>query len=93
MNYPGVDIKYTRAVEYKSYLHRPSNHTIVVKETTSNNGEPYYPVPNPRNRELYKKYQQLAANLERKGKIQFVGRLANYKYFNMDQAIGELFQI
>jgi len=87
LNYPGVDIEYTRAVEYKSYLHRPSNHTIVVKETTSKDGEPYYPVPTPRNQKLYKKYQGLATELEKKGKIQFVGRLANYKYFNMDQAI------
>jgi len=87
LNYPGLDIEYTRAVEYKSYLHRPSNHSIVVKETTSKDGEPYYPVPTPRNQNLYKKYQKLAADLEKKGKIQFVGRLANYKYFNMDQAI------
>jgi UDP-galactopyranose mutase len=89
LNYPGLETEYTRAVEYKQYLHRPSNHTLVVKETTSHDGEPYYPVPTTRNQELYAKYQILSSKLEEEGKILFVGRLANYKYFNMDQAIGK----
>ena len=42
-------------------------------------GDPYYPVPNQRNRDLYAKYQALAEKLEATGRIQFVGRLANYK--------------
>lgn len=87
LNLPGLETKYTRAVEYKQYLHRPSNHTIVVKEVSSADGEPYYPVPTVRNQRLFEKYQKLAADLEAKGNIQFVGRLANYKYYNMDQAI------
>lgn len=87
LNYPGLETNYTRAVEYKHYLHRPSNHTIVVKEVSSADGDPYYPVPTVRNQDLYNKYQQLAGDLEKGGKIQFVGRLANYKYYNMDQAI------
>ena len=49
------------------------------------NGEPYYPVPSVKNQQLYKKYQVEAQKLEENG-IYFVGRLANYKYFNMDQA-------
>lgn len=87
LNYPGMETNYTRAVEYKQYLHRPSNHTIVVKEVSSGSGDPYYPVPTKRNLELYETYKQMAAELEKTDKIQFVGRLANYKYFNMDQAI------
>jgi len=87
LNYPGLETNYTRSVEYKQYLHRHSNHSLVVKEISSSEGEPYYPVPNPRNRELYAKYQELVTELEKGGKIQFVGRLANYKYYNMDQAI------
>ena len=55
-----------------------------VKEYSSDVGDPYYPVPNPRNQELYSKYQKLAT--EEEG-VTFVGRLASYKYFNMDQAI------
>ena len=58
--------------------------TIFVQEYSSDVGDPYYPVPNPRNQELYSKYQKLAT--EEKG-VTFVGRLASYKYFNMDQAI------
>ena len=57
---------------------------ICVQEYSSDVGDPYYPVPNPRNQELYSKYQKLAT--EEKG-VTFVGRLASYKYFNMDQAI------
>ena len=78
---------YTRATEYKHYPGQPpSNHTIVVRETSTSDGDPYYPVPNPRNRALYKKYKALADAEEQKG-VHFVGRLANYKYFNMDQAV------
>jgi len=87
LNYPGLETQYTRAVEYKHYLHRASNHTIVVKEVSSADGDPYYPVPTKRNQELYSKYQALASEVEESGTIQFVGRLANYKYYNMDQAI------
>jgi UDP-galactopyranose mutase len=84
VNYPSADVKYTRCVEYKHFLNQKSKWTIIAKETTSDNGEPYYPVPTKENRELYKKYADLAA--EASG-VHFVGRLASYKYFNMDQAI------
>jgi len=87
VNYPGPETPYTRAGEYKHYLHRPAPHSIVVKETSSDKGEPYYPVPTKSNIELYQKYKDLATDLEQKGKIIFVGRLANYKYFDMDKAI------
>ena len=99
MHEPDTIHNYTRAVEYKQYLHRHNNHSIVVKETSSSSGDPYYPVPTKRNQELYEKYQKLAKELEQqprsagnstsmdKAKTIFVGRLANYKYFNMDQAI------
>ena len=85
VNHPNKDTPYTRCVEYKHYLNQKSEHTVYVKETTTDTGEPYYPVLNDRNKELYKRYQKLA---EKEGKnIHFIGRLASYKYFNMDQAI------
>merc|ERR1712238_59594 len=93
VNYPGPETPYTRAVEYKHYLHQDSPHTIVVKETTSDDGEPYYPVPNPRNIALYEKYKNMAAEIEKKGKFVFVGRLANYKYFDMDKAINNALEL
>jgi UDP-galactopyranose mutase len=86
VNYPNKDIPYTRIVEYKHFLNQKSNDTIIVSETTNNEGEPFYPVPNKKNLELYEKYKILAKNEEQKN-VFFVGRLANYKYFNMDEAI------
>ena len=61
-----------------------SKGTVIYREYSTDHGEPYYPVPNPENQELYRKYQKLST--EEKN-VQFVGRLASYKYFNMDQAI------
>ena len=86
VNYPNKDVPFTRIVEYKHFLNQESKDTIIVSETTNDKGEPYYPVPNKRNLELYNKYKALAEN-EEKNNVYFVGRLANYKYFNMDEAI------
>lgn len=93
VNYPSPDLKYTRIVEYK---HVPNQTQAVLKgevkgsliayEYSMSEGDPYYPVPNPKNQELYEKYRSLAEK-EEGGKVCFVGRLASYKYFNMDQAI------
>jgi UDP-galactopyranose mutase len=84
VNYPGLDVSHTRIVEYKHLLHQPSEYTIITKETSSDEGEPYYPVPTKENQCLYEKYRALADSMPT---VHFVGRLASYKYFNMDQAI------
>lgn len=84
INYPGMEVPYTRVVEYKHFLNQQSPHTTVVKEITKDEGEPYYPVPSQRNMELYEEYKKLA---EKEKNVFFAGRLATYKYFNMDQAI------
>ena len=84
VNYPGLEVPYTRIVEYKHFLNQKSPHTIIVSETTQDYGEPFYPVPDDRNLKLYEKYKKMA---EEEENILFLGRLANYKYFNMDQAI------
>ncbi len=90
VNYPqaedvdGNPVDYTRIVEYKHLLNQTSKHTIYFIERSTDDGEPYYPVPNDVNKELYKKYQEMA---EKEVGVTFVGRLANYKYFNMDDAI------
>jgi UDP-galactopyranose mutase len=84
VNYPSASTPYTRTVEYKHFLNQKSKWTIIAKETTCDNGEPYYPVPTKANRDVYAKYSELAKMA--KG-VHFVGRLASYKYFNMDQAI------
>eukprot|EP00960_Hanusia_phi_P055849 763077-Hanusia_phi.AAC.7 len=84
VNYPEAKYPFTRITEYKHFLHQTSDHTIIFKETTTDEGEPYYPVPTQRNKELYEKYKAMA---EKESNVIFAGRLANYKYFNMDQAI------
>ena len=84
VNHPSLEENFTRIVEYK---HLPgqekSSSTVIFIERSKDGGEPYYPVPNKRNKELYAKYKSLAE----KENVTFVGRLANYKYFNMDEAI------
>jgi UDP-galactopyranose mutase len=84
VNYPESVVPYTRIVEYKHFLNQTSSDTIIVKEYTTDVGEPYYPIPNKRNMDLYEKYKELTQD---QSKVHFIGRLANYKYFNMDAAI------
>eukprot|EP00793_Prasinoderma_coloniale_P005765 PRCOL_00004239-RA len=91
VNHPGPDVPFTRIVEYKHVPNQPTEvkegkvkGTLIAREYSKAGGEPYYPVPNPANRELYEKYAEMAAKEEG---VCFVGRLASYKYFNMDQAI------
>ena len=86
VNYPERKYSFTRIVEYKHFLNQKSDHTIITKEITTDKGEPYYPVNTPRNFNLYEKYKKLAKKEEKKN-IFFLGRLANYKYINMDEAI------
>jgi len=91
VNYPSPDVTFTRIVEYKHVPNQPQAvkdgkvpGTLIAREVSSAEGDPYYPVPNPKNNELYEKYRALA---EAEPGVAFVGRLASYKYFNMDQAI------
>ncbi len=83
VNYPGMEVDFTRIVEYKHFGNQQSAKTTIVREYTVDTGEPYYPVPNKKNRRIYERYKHEADGLK---DIYFVGRLANYKYFNMDQA-------
>ena len=83
VNYPGMEVEFTRIIEYKHFGNQLSEKTTIVREYTTYEGEPYYPVLNKKNQEIYNKYKEEAA---KHPNIHFVGRLANYKYFNMDQA-------
>lgn len=83
VNYPGTEVDFTRIIEYKHFGNQKSDKTTIVREFTVDEGEPYYPVPNSRNQEIYNLYKEEADKLT---DVYFVGRLANYKYFNMDQA-------
>ena len=83
VNYPGEEVDFTRIIEYKHFGNQQSAKTTIVKEFTTDEGDPYYPVPNAKNQLIYEKYKAEADALT---DVYFVGRLANYKYFNMDQA-------
>jgi UDP-galactopyranose mutase len=85
VNYPN-EHKYTRITEFKYLTGQEHRNTSVVYEYPRSFGDPYYPIPRPQNAELYRKYKALAdANPD----IYFVGRLATYKYYNMDQCVGQ----
>lgn len=84
INYPN-DHKFTRIVEYKHMYGQKHLQTTISREYPTWNGEPYYPVLSKENLKLYEFYKA-QADLEAKKGVHFVGRLANYKYFNMDQA-------
>jgi len=72
--------------EFKYLTGQQHSQTSVVYEFPQAEGDPYYPVPRPENNEIYKKYQILA---ESTLGVHFVGRLATYKYYNMDQVVAQ----
>jgi len=84
VNHPSETVPYTRIVEYKHFLNQSSDKTVIFKEFSKDDGEPYYPVPNPENQALFQKYKDMS---NKEPGVTFVGRLANYKYFNMDQTV------
>jgi UDP-galactopyranose mutase len=85
VNYPNEHL-YTRVTEFKYLTGQVHSKTSVVYEFPRAEGDPYYPVPQPENQELYKKYKELADSTVG---VHFVGRLATYKYYNMDQVTGQ----
>lgn len=86
VHYPEADYNYTRMVEYKQFLNQQSQHTVLFAERSSPQGEPFYPVPSQRNKDLYAKYQTLALQ-QANNNVTFVGGLASYKQVNMGQSI------
>jgi UDP-galactopyranose mutase len=85
VNYPN-EYPYTRITEFKYLTGQEHPLTSIVYEFPRAEGDPYYPIPRPDNAALYKKYQALA---EANPEIHFVGRLATYRYYNMDQVVGQ----
>ncbi|HLL73920.1 MAG TPA: UDP-galactopyranose mutase [Pyrinomonadaceae bacterium] len=85
VNYPNEHL-YTRVTEFKYLTGQEHEKTSVVYEFPQAEGDPYYPVPRRENAELYAKYKQLADSTPG---VRFVGRLATYKYYNMDQIVAQ----
>lgn len=87
VNYTSKDVPYTRIIEHKHFEFGQQDFTIISKEYSVEwqpGMEPYYPVNNGDNNELFEKYKKLADNEE---KVIFGGRLGNYKYYDMDKVI------
>jgi UDP-galactopyranose mutase len=85
INYPN-EHDYTRVTEFKYLTGQSHPRTTLVYEYPTAEGDPYYPVPRPENAELYARYQALAKATPN---VRFVGRLATYRYYNMDQVVGQ----
>ncbi len=85
INYPN-EYAYTRVTEFKYLTGQEHPLTSIVYEYPRADGDPYYPIPRPVNAALYKRYQALA---EATPDVHFVGRLATYRYYNMDQVVAQ----
>lgn len=83
VNFPNAHA-YTRITEFKHITGQTARGTTIVREYPQSEGEPYYPVPRPENEALYQRYKALA--LSERNTL-FVGRLAQYRYYNMDQVV------
>jgi UDP-galactopyranose mutase len=84
VNYP-LSEDYTRITEFKVLTGQVAAGTSIVYEYPCAEGDPYYPIPRPENEALFKRYQAMA---EAEGpRVRFVGRLAQYRYYNMDQVV------
>lgn len=84
VNYPN-DHAFTRITEFKHLTGQQHHGTSIVREYPQAEGDPYYPVPREENDRLFKQYEALA---EKEARVTFVGRLAQYRYYNMDQVVG-----
>jgi UDP-galactopyranose mutase len=89
VNYPN-DHEYTRITEFKHLTGQQHPRTSIVREYPGDEGDPYYPVPRPENQELYQQYHALG---ERERDVLFVGRLAEYRYYNMDQVVARALMV
>jgi len=86
VNYPSEDVPYTRITEYKHLTGQDAPKTSLTYEFPAAEGDPYYPIPREENQALFKRYEALAIA---QGDVTFVGRLATYRYYNMDQVVGQ----
>lgn len=86
VNYPSTEVPYTRITEYKHLTGQVHPKTSISYEYSSATGDPYYPVPQAANQALYKQYEAMA---RARPDVTFVGRLATYRYYNMDQVVGQ----
>ncbi len=93
VNYTDRETPYTRIIEHKHFEFGTQPKTMITKEYSTNwqeGMEPYYPINDAKNQELYQKYEKLA---KKEGNVIFGGRLAEYKYYDMDKVIESAFKL
>jgi len=81
---------FSRSTEYKYFNEPKTDWTTISKEYFVSEGDPYYPVLNETNKKLLRKYVKLTHRLKN---VLFIGRLAEYKYYNMDQVVGRVLKL
>jgi len=86
INFPDEAVAHTRVTEYKWLTGQSAPSTSISYEYPSVEGEPFYPVPRPENQALFKRYEAMGDALK---DVIFVGRLATYRYYNMDQVVAQ----
>jgi UDP-galactopyranose mutase len=86
VNYPSGAVAHTRITEYKHLTGQKHPKTSITYEYPAAEGDPYYPVPRAENAALFRRYQALA---DATPDVTFVGRLATYRYYNMDQVVAQ----
>ena len=86
VNYPDPAVPWTRITEYKHLTGQVHPRTTISYEIARAEGDPFYPIPRPENRALYRRYDALAHTVPG---VVFTGRLGSYQYFNMDQVVGQ----
>ncbi len=93
INYP-CEHDFTRICEPKHFLDKGSERTVIALEYPQPHetgcNEPYYPIPGPQNEELYARYRRMADEL---GQVHFLGRLGDYRYYNMDEAVARALKL
>lgn len=87
INYPSLDVPYTRTVEIKHVTLQSAPTTTISYETPTAKGDPFYPIPSDESQRLYQKYKALAEKETATRHVYFCGRLAEYTYINTDEAI------
>lgn len=93
VNYNERKVPYTRVIEHKHFEFGTQPKTVITREYPADwnpGDEPYYPINDERNTQLYERYRQLA---EQEGSIVFAGRLGAYKYYDMDKAVAAALEL
>ena len=93
VNYTDREVPYTRIIEHKHFEFGKQPTTIISREYSSEwkkGDEPYYPVNDEKNNELYRRYRAMA---DRESRVIFGGRLGNYQYYDMDKVIAAALEL